>query len=632
MHDFERDSFGPRTIIICDQCEREFHVSCLRKYTMGSYAAAAAAARDADAERAAAAAEEEAKKEKKNKGKGKAAAAAAAAALKAQKGKASAASASSPAGGCVLSQLPDGDWLCSRDCHRIYEALHRVVAAGAVPLAGSHSLRIMGGRDGSHGTATALRAASAVLSESFDPILDAATGADLTHAMTWSQSAGDWDFSNMLCALLYHRGVPMAAATFRVFGPRLAEFPLIATRSCGRRQGHCRVLLNALERVFAQLGVATMSLPAAAETVATWQSPAFGFAPMAPPQLRAVRQELRVLVFPGTTVLCKPVRALRGPPLLVPPAVGVFGAAGAGVGAGAGAGAAGGGGAAAAAAGASPSLAVASLPASARAAEAAALAAGFALAGPSNAASTPRLAPGILSGPKTASGGISKRRELPRLGPDGKPKKSRSGKRRKPGELSPTGLAALAALASLRSSSAGVAFPSPPSPAAAAAPSSYSKAEAAATKAKAEKEKAAAKAEREKAAAAKARAAAAAAAAAKKKKKVAKKLPSKLKPKKKLLKLKTKTKLKAPKPKQSSRKAASSPAKKKKKAAAVIKKKQKKPQLKAKKQKPVLKKKKVVPSSKKKAATSKAKAKGTRKSVAKKSSGEKGSGAVKKSK
>ena len=59
MHDFERDSFGPRTIIICDQCEREFHVGCLRKYTMGSRAADAAAARDADAERRAAAEEEE---------------------------------------------------------------------------------------------------------------------------------------------------------------------------------------------------------------------------------------------------------------------------------------------------------------------------------------------------------------------------------------------------------------------------------------------------------------------------------------------------------------------------------------------------------------------------------------------
>ena len=215
MHDFERDSFGPRTIIICDQCEREFHVGCLRKYTMGSRAAAAAAARDADAERRAAEEEEEAKKKK---GKGKTSTAAA---KNAKRGKAAATSTSSPPpAGCVLSQLPDGDWLCSRDCHRIYEALHRVVAAGQqgpVPLAGSHALRIMRGRDGSHGTATALRAASAVLSESFDPILDAATGADLTHAMTWSQSAGDWDFSNMLCALLYHRGVPMAAATFRVF-------------------------------------------------------------------------------------------------------------------------------------------------------------------------------------------------------------------------------------------------------------------------------------------------------------------------------------------------------------------------------------------------------------------------------
>lgn len=28
--EFERDGFGDRTVIICDQCEREFHVGCLR--------------------------------------------------------------------------------------------------------------------------------------------------------------------------------------------------------------------------------------------------------------------------------------------------------------------------------------------------------------------------------------------------------------------------------------------------------------------------------------------------------------------------------------------------------------------------------------------------------------------------
>jgi hypothetical protein len=29
--DFQRGGFGPRTIMLCDQCEREFHVGCLKK-------------------------------------------------------------------------------------------------------------------------------------------------------------------------------------------------------------------------------------------------------------------------------------------------------------------------------------------------------------------------------------------------------------------------------------------------------------------------------------------------------------------------------------------------------------------------------------------------------------------------
>lgn len=28
--DFQRDGFGPNTVLICDQCEREFHVGCLQ--------------------------------------------------------------------------------------------------------------------------------------------------------------------------------------------------------------------------------------------------------------------------------------------------------------------------------------------------------------------------------------------------------------------------------------------------------------------------------------------------------------------------------------------------------------------------------------------------------------------------
>ena len=29
--DFQRDGFGPNTVLICDQCEREYHVGCLQR-------------------------------------------------------------------------------------------------------------------------------------------------------------------------------------------------------------------------------------------------------------------------------------------------------------------------------------------------------------------------------------------------------------------------------------------------------------------------------------------------------------------------------------------------------------------------------------------------------------------------
>lgn len=145
--DFDRDGFGERTIMICDQCEREFHVGCLHAH-----------------------------------------------------------------GRARLAALPDGDWFCSAECHTISEALRRVVAARAFPLAGAYSLSVLRGRDGSPATAWALRASADVLGESFDPIRDGATGADLTAAMVHAQCLGDWDCSNVHTALLKHRGVPVAAA------------------------------------------------------------------------------------------------------------------------------------------------------------------------------------------------------------------------------------------------------------------------------------------------------------------------------------------------------------------------------------------------------------------------------------
>lgn len=47
--------------------------------------------------------------------------------------------------------------------------------------------------------------AQEILGESFDPIIELTTGADLMAAMVYAQELGDWDYTGMLTALLRHR-------------------------------------------------------------------------------------------------------------------------------------------------------------------------------------------------------------------------------------------------------------------------------------------------------------------------------------------------------------------------------------------------------------------------------------------
>jgi hypothetical protein len=72
------------------------------------------------------------------------------------------------------------------------------------------------------------------------------------------------------------QGKPVLSAIMRVFGPQVAELPLIATRQSARRQGHARVVLDRLEELLVQAGVHRLVLPAAHETIDTWKG-GFGF-------------------------------------------------------------------------------------------------------------------------------------------------------------------------------------------------------------------------------------------------------------------------------------------------------------------------------------------------------------------
>eukprot|EP00793_Prasinoderma_coloniale_P003339 PRCOL_00005974-RA len=257
--DFDLDSFGPRTMMVCDQCEREFHVGCLSRF-----------------------------------------------------------------GRADLKALPEGEWFCSADCAAISASLQAQVEADVGTQSvlpgdsrwAEHTFTVLRGTsDAGEAGALApnparekiLSAALRIITSSFDPITDLSSGKDLLPLMVYSRSLSDHDFTNMMCFVVSHRGKPVCAATVRVFGRRLAEMPLVATDVRARRQGHCRALVLAVERVLAAAGVEKLGLPAAPTAVGTWVH-GFGFSEMSLEERKFARSELRMMHFPGSTLLAKDVR------------------------------------------------------------------------------------------------------------------------------------------------------------------------------------------------------------------------------------------------------------------------------------------------------------------------------------
>lgn len=155
-----------------------------------------------------------------------------------------------------------------------------------------HMWQLIQGVDKLTGTGPVLRHALAILQESFDPIMDLSTDTDLLPLMVRSQAVGDYDYANSYTLVLWHGGKPVVSGVARVFGRDLAELPLIATSTAARRQGHARVLVTAFEDALREAGVVRLSLPAAHETVETWRN-GFGFKMMEEELLEAYKKEFR---------------------------------------------------------------------------------------------------------------------------------------------------------------------------------------------------------------------------------------------------------------------------------------------------------------------------------------------------
>ncbi|KAJ4961201.1 hypothetical protein NE237_021111 [Protea cynaroides] len=126
-----------------------------------------------------------------------------------------------------------------------------------------------------------LNVALGIIQESFQPIREPYSNSDLIEDVVFSKGSvlNRLNFQGFYIVLLEREDEVMCVATLRVHGEKVAEVPLVATPARHRRQGMCRTLMDAIEKKLTELGVNRLILPAAQQVLDTWIDH-FGFSKM----------------------------------------------------------------------------------------------------------------------------------------------------------------------------------------------------------------------------------------------------------------------------------------------------------------------------------------------------------------
>nr|XP_043613541.1 uncharacterized protein LOC122585478 [Erigeron canadensis] len=262
-HDFSKSGFGPRTVIICDQCEKEYHVGCLKEYEMDDLMALPTGewfcCSDCNNIR----------KTLENL----------------------------VAGGEKL--LPDTFMGAIKK---------KQVEQGFEPTADLDiKWRLLCGKMASEDTRVLLSKAVSIFHDRFDPIADSTTSRlDLIPHMVYGRSLKQQDYGGMYCAVLTVNSTVVSAGIFRIFGQEVAELPLVATSTECQGLGYFQALFYCIEELLASLNVKTLALPAADEAGSIWNKK-FGFEKMPDVELTQYRRDYQLMVFQGTSMLYKTV-------------------------------------------------------------------------------------------------------------------------------------------------------------------------------------------------------------------------------------------------------------------------------------------------------------------------------------
>lgn len=271
--DFSKSGFGPRTIILCDQCEKEFHVGCLKDQKMAFL-------------------------------------------KELPRGKWFCSTDCTKIHSALQKLLTRGP---EKIPDLLLDVVNRKLGENGLDIKVDVDIswRLISGKIASPETRLLLSEAIAIFHDRFDPIVDITSGRDLIPAMVYGRDVGGQEFGGMYCATLIVNSCVVSAAMLRVFGQDIAELPLVATSNGNHGKGYFQTLFSCIERLLAFLKVKSLILPAAEEAESIWTEK-FGFQRIKPDQLSSYRRTCcQMVTFKGTSMLQKTVPSCRvvGAPL-----------------------------------------------------------------------------------------------------------------------------------------------------------------------------------------------------------------------------------------------------------------------------------------------------------------------------
>ncbi|XP_015088248.1 uncharacterized protein LOC107031410 isoform X1 [Solanum pennellii] len=221
-----------------------------------------------------------------------------------------------------LDYHPVGSWFCNKRCEQICLGIRQLLAKPVVVGIDNLTWTLLKyvkpddfDSDAANDefileTYSKLSVALDVMHECFEPVKEPYTRRDLIEDVIfnrWSE-LNRLNFQGFYTVLLERNDEVISVATVRVYGEKVAEVPLVATRFQYRRLGMCRILMNELEKKLMELGVERLVLPAVPTVLNTWTT-SFGFSLVKESQ-RLNFLNYTFLDFQGTTMCQKLLQSI----------------------------------------------------------------------------------------------------------------------------------------------------------------------------------------------------------------------------------------------------------------------------------------------------------------------------------